>query len=72
VERWKFVVSLTPVDTRNGSIYLRGRVSGHALELEVGGTDGKWKQKLVLNKESRIQASNLETKEKINMIEERK
>jgi hypothetical protein len=72
VERWKFVVSLTPVDTRNGSIYLKGRVSGHALELEVGGTDGKWKQKLVLNKESRIQASNVETKEKINMIEERK
>jgi len=70
VERWKFIVSLTPVDTRNGSIYLKGRVGGYALELEVGGTDGKWKEKLVLNKESRIQASNLETKNKINKIEE--
>jgi hypothetical protein len=70
VERWKLIISLTPIDTRNGSIYLKGQIVGHALELEVGGTDGKWKQKLVLNKESRIQASNLETKNKIAKVGE--
>jgi len=48
------------------NVHVKGRVSGYALELEVEGTDRKWKEKLLLNKESRIQASNLETKSKID------
>ena len=44
---------------------IKGEVRLYALELEVGGIDRKWKQKLVLHKESQIQASNLETKSKI-------
>src|SRR5262245_17787913 len=59
LQRWKFVVTLNPIDTRNGSVYLKGQVGVYNLELEVGGTDGKWKQKVVLHKEARIQASNL-------------
>ena len=46
------------------NVYVKGRISGY--ELEVGGIDKKWKDKLVLNRESRIQASNLETKSKID------
>jgi hypothetical protein len=69
LERWKFVVSLSPIDTRNGSVYLKGQVGLYNLELEVGGTDGKWKEKVVLHKESRIAASNLETKNKIEKAE---
>ena len=57
---------LTPTEPRLENVYVKGRVSGYALELEVGGVNRKWKEKLVLNKESRIQASNLETKSKID------
>ena len=66
LDGWAFVLALTPTESRLENVYVRGRVTGYALELEVGGTDRKWKQKLVLNKESRIQASNLETKSKID------
>jgi hypothetical protein len=48
------------------NVYVKGRISRYELKLEVGGIDRKWKEKLVLNKESRIQASNLETKSKID------
>lgn len=65
VDGWKFIVTLTPGETRLEKVYLKGWVRFHVLELEVGGTDRKWKQKLVLHKESQIQASNLETKNKI-------
>jgi hypothetical protein len=47
------------------NVYVKGRISGYELKLEVGGIDRKWKDKLVLNKESRIQA-NLETKSKVD------
>ena len=66
LDGWAFVLALTPTESRLENVYVKGRVSGYALELEVGGTDRKWKEKLVLNKESRIQASNLETKNKID------
>jgi hypothetical protein len=65
LDGWAFVVALTPTESRLERVYVKGRVSGYSLELEVGGTDRKWKEKLILNKESRIQASNLETKSKI-------
>lgn len=57
---------LTPTESRFENIYVKGRISGYALELKVGGIERKWKEKLVLNKESRIQASNWETKSKID------
>jgi hypothetical protein len=66
LDGWALVMTLTPTESRLENAYLRGRVSGYALELEVGGTDRKWKEKLVLNKESRIQASNMETKSRID------
>jgi len=69
LQRLKFDVSLAPIDSRNGNVYLKGQVGVYSLELEVGGTDGKWKQKVVLHKESRIEASNLETKNKIGKAE---
>jgi hypothetical protein len=39
LQRWKVVVSLAPIDTRNGSVYLKGQVGVYNIELEVGGTD---------------------------------
>jgi hypothetical protein len=66
LDGWTLVMALTPTESRLENIYFKGRVSGYALELEVGGTDRKWKEKLVLNKEWRIQASNSETKNKID------
>ena len=66
LDGWALVVTLTPTESRLENTYLRGRFSGYALDLEVGGIDRKWKEKLVLNKESRIQASNLETRSKID------
>jgi hypothetical protein len=66
LDGWAFVMALTPTESRLENVHVKGRVSGYALELEVEGTDRKWKEKLLLNKESRIQASNLETKSKID------
>jgi len=37
LQRWKFLVSLVPIDSRNGSVYLKGQVGLYDLELEVGG-----------------------------------
>jgi hypothetical protein len=65
VNGWKFVITLTPAEARLEKVYLKGEVGFVSLELEVGGVDRKWKQKLVLHKESQIQESNLETKNKI-------
>ena len=71
LDGWAFVMVLTPTESRLENVYVKGRVSGYALELEVGGIDRKWKEKLFLNKESRIQASNLETKSKIDEEQKR-
>ncbi len=65
VDGWKFIITLTPAEARLEKVYLKGEVEFYKLELEVGGVDRKWKQKLLLHKESQIQASNLETKSKI-------
>jgi hypothetical protein len=65
VNGWNFIITLTPAEARLEKVYLKGEVGVFALELEVGGVDRKWKQKLVLHKESQIQESNLETKRKI-------
>ena len=72
LDGWALVIVLTPTEPRLENVYFKGRVSsGDALELVVGGTDRKWKEKLVLNKESRIQASNTETKNKIDEAQKR-
>lgn len=63
---WEFVLTLTPTESRLENVYVKGRIRGYALDLEVGGINRKWKRKLVLNKESRMQTSNLETKNKID------
>jgi hypothetical protein len=69
LDGWKFTTRLTPIDSRFGAVYLKGQVGVYALDLEVGGSDGKWKQKVVLSKETRIEASSLETKQKIEQAE---
>jgi hypothetical protein len=66
LDGWALGMALTPTESRLENVYVKGRVSGYALELEVGGINRKWKEKLVLNKESRIQTSNFETKSKID------
>lgn len=76
ITRWTLdgfalVMALTPTESRLENVYVKGRVRLYALELEVGGIDRKWKEKLVLNKESRIQASNLETKSKIDAAQKK-
>jgi len=71
VDGWKFNISLAPVDSREESIYLKGRVGHLSLQLEIGGTNRKWKEQVVLRKESRIQTSNLETKTKIEELDKR-
>lgn len=71
LDGWRLVIALTPTESRLENVYLKGRVSGFALDLEVGGVDSKWKEKLVLNKESRIQGSNLETKTKMEEAEKK-
>lgn len=71
VDGWKFNISLTPVDSHDESIYLKGRVGYLALQLEIGGANREWKEQVVLRKDSRIQASNLETKNKIEEVEKR-
>lgn len=71
LDGWVIVMALTPTESRLENVYVKGRVGLYELELEVGGTNRKWKEKLVLNKESRIQASNLETKSKIDAAQKK-
>ena len=70
-EDWKFVIRLTPVDAKAESIYVKGRIGTFTLQLEVGATNGEWKRELVLRRESRIEASNRETREKIRKVEKK-
>ena len=68
---WKFVISLTPVGTNAEGIYLNGSIGTWTLDLEMGGTNGNWKRKLVLRKESRIEAANRECSGKVQEIEKK-
>ena len=69
LDGWKVVISLTPTDPNAESIYLNGHVALFSLRLEIGSPKGKWKQELLLWPESRIQASDRETKDKIDKLE---
>jgi hypothetical protein len=71
VDGWKFNIALTPIDSHDESIYLRGFVRNLSLKLEIGGVNRKWKEQVVLRKESRIQPSNLEAKHKIEEAEKK-
>jgi hypothetical protein len=74
IDKWSvrggdLILNSTPVSSNAEPLYLKGRLGGIAsLSLEVGGLNKKWKRRLVLNPESRIQASNQETKEAIDGI----
>jgi hypothetical protein len=57
---------LTPTESRLGNVYVKGRISGYELKLKVGGIDRNVERETRLEQESRIQASNLETKSKID------
>jgi len=60
---------LTPISSNAEPVYLKGRLGGIAsLDLEIGGLNHKWKRRLELNPEARIDASNQETKEAIDAI----
>lgn len=69
LDGWKLNVTLAPMDSHAESVYLKGYASFLALHLEIGGTSRKWKEKVVLRKESRMQVSNLETKTKMEEME---
>jgi hypothetical protein len=66
---WKVAIRLTPTDAKTEDIYLKGTVASFSLRLEIGGSNGKWKQELLLWPESRIQGSDRETKDKIDGLE---
>jgi hypothetical protein len=65
LKEYSLVISLSPTEPRLENVYLKGWASFDRLDLEVGGANKKWKEKLVLRKESRMQTSNAETKSKI-------
>ncbi len=71
LDGWQFNIALTPVNSSDESVYLKGRVAYLSLQLEIGGVGRKWKEQVVLHKESRIQESNLETRTKIEEVEKR-
>jgi hypothetical protein len=69
IEGWRFIISLTPAATNAEPIYLRGHCYLTSLDLEVGGVNGQWKRKMVLYRESRIDGTNQETRDKIRELE---
>jgi hypothetical protein len=71
VDEWKFITRLVPATTNAEPVYLRGRCDWTSLELEVGGTNGHWKRKLVLYPESRMDGANQETRDQIQELEKR-
>jgi hypothetical protein len=71
IDDWDFRISLTPLSTDAEPIELRGKYNGFSLHLELSGTNGKWNRSLVLNRESRENASNIEARDKIRQLERR-
>ena len=70
-EEWRFIISLSPATTNAEPIYLRGRCGYTSLDLEVGGTNGQWKRKMVLYPEARMDGANQETRDSIRELEKR-
>jgi hypothetical protein len=71
IDKWTFIINLSPMTTNAESIYMRGRHSAFSLRLEVGGTNSKWKRELILRRESRVEGANQETRDMIKELEER-
>ncbi len=69
IEGWNLTFELTPISSNAEAVYLKGQAGGIAtLKLEIGGLKNKWKLGLVLDPESRVQASNEETKRAIDAV----
>jgi hypothetical protein len=69
LKRFDLVISLTPVDSKSEGIFLKGRADASLLRLEVGGTNGEWKRKVVLYSEQEMRVSNAETRAAIRRAE---
>jgi hypothetical protein len=69
LDGWNMKFSLSSMTTNAEPIYLHGRYNGFSLRLEVGGTTNNWKRDLVLYRESRIDAANLESRKMIEALE---
>lgn len=69
LQGWNLSIDLTPVDPHDEKIYLKGRTDGIRLQLEIGGANRKWKEHVVLFKESVLQGADLETEAQIKRIE---
>jgi len=63
---WKLSFSLTPMNASAEPIYVSGVFNGFSLQLEMGSPSKEWQKKLVLYRESRVEASNKEAKDMIN------
>jgi hypothetical protein len=71
LDQWKFSIMFTPITTNAEPIFMRGRLSGWSLHLEVGGTNGQWKRDVILYREARLDDVNQETRERIKELEKR-
>ncbi|HWY68899.1 MAG TPA: hypothetical protein VNX88_09555 [Terriglobales bacterium] len=67
ISGWDLTIDVAPVTANAESVYLKGRARGIAsLKLEIGGVKDKWKMGMLLSPESRVEASNQETKHAID------
>jgi hypothetical protein len=65
VSDWNVAIDLTPISSNAEVLYLKGRAGMADLDLEIGGLNKRWKLKVLLYPESRIETSNRETKQVI-------
>ena len=66
ISDWNVAIDLTPMSSNAEVVYLKGRAGMADLDLEIGGLNKKWKLKVLLYPESRIETSNRETKQAID------
>lgn len=67
VTRWslndfQITFDLEPTSTNSEPIYLKGRTSGHTMDLEVGGTTPNWSRDLVLRPEENFMIPHRDTR----------
>jgi len=51
---YDIVFDVRVVDSNAEPIFLRGKATSHALDLDVGGIERTWKQKILLEREDRV------------------
>lgn len=72
VKGWDIRIESSPMSNATGVKDIKGRVGLASLALEISGPEnGGWNEKLSLHPESRIQASDQETKDAIENLERR-